>query len=588
MSLDFPPELSWVSYLVGAQWPPGDEDKMFALHDPYAHGASVMRQVVIPDTETAVSAIKKAYASGPGREDLVKTLESLTDESSDQSLQAVADSLDKLADSCNDTGCAIYGMKVNIIVGLSTLALDLMLAPLFGPFAPAWISQCIEATELTLGVAGRIFVEVVISGGVGMALMGVTDAIIQDKEIHDGHKKEFDKKEFFQALAGGGVGGAAGALGAKAAGRAFNTSLGDVTTSLGRAATSVGDLAGKIGNKVPSDTGKAIGDAGKAISEDGESIAATTEYGESIAATTADKDQEVARNVFNTSLGDAAAETLGERGAAIAQQATEGVAAGIAGMLGGALAVAPFTGEFDFSPTMFGAGVAGAITGGSRTGWAGQRFGKGAGSSGVDNKALAQKAEGASNLGAGGGNSRSGDGPGSGNGNSVHAGNGSTGNGRGLNTGNGAGPHNGTNGTRNTDTNGTGNGTGTNGTSGTGSAARNNPAVDTHTDTNGNSDAAVNNVPASRGGAATGTRPGDMTGRGSSDDAFQQRPDVPSGPARAGSEAGPIDVAPDSRATSPAPKPELPEQRPTTGSRSDSPQDLVGGSTPLGAAPPRA
>ncbi|WP_454786536.1 WXG100-like domain-containing protein, partial [Nocardia macrotermitis] len=39
MSIEFPEGLNWVSYLAGAEWPKGDEDKVFALGDSWS-GAS--------------------------------------------------------------------------------------------------------------------------------------------------------------------------------------------------------------------------------------------------------------------------------------------------------------------------------------------------------------------------------------------------------------------------------------------------------------------------------------------------------------------------------------------------------------------
>ncbi|MFI5779357.1 alpha/beta hydrolase [Nocardia sp. NPDC051570] len=259
MTITMPPELQPVSYLAGSAWPEGDEDKMFDLAQVWRDAAAEVSggsNDLVSQVKDIEAAIEKAYVSGPGRDSMLSTLETLTDASGDQSLQAVAKSMNDVADACDQVGCAIQSNKIQIYVGLLMLLWELYTSWTAGPAQPAVAAAEIAATRTALTIARTIAMEIIRAAAVGALTQAVIDAVIQLFQIATHHRKGFDWSEFGQSALAGGLGGALGAGAGKALGAGFSKMFGkSVQNQFGNRGAAIGrnmfeGIGGAVGGVV--------------------------------------------------------------------------------------------------------------------------------------------------------------------------------------------------------------------------------------------------------------------------------------------------------------------------------------------------
>ncbi|MFC8045690.1 hypothetical protein [Nocardia sp. NPDC057353] len=251
MSLELPPELHWVGWIAGAEWPEGMEDDMWLVSDIWK-AASEKTAAIIPRLIEAKAAAAAAYPQGAAGEEMAARYDPLI--TGDQSLDILAQSLQALSDAAFDMGTEVQATKITIIVTLCWLLMEIIWAWLFPPTAEANIVAATLTTRSFLKVAmdsvqstimnivGHLSKTLPMKGGhfwsslaklnflpptakgwgvyaarAGEAIMigGGIDAAVQVGQIADGKRRDFNEKQFGFSL----LGGVAGALPARELGR---------------------------------------------------------------------------------------------------------------------------------------------------------------------------------------------------------------------------------------------------------------------------------------------------------------------------------------------------------------------------------
>jgi len=121
MTLQIPPALAWVSYLVGSQWPKGDEDAMFRIGDDW-HASALDMTGLIPElnrmrssTMSALQGVTAGEADGQFR--------LLFD--GDASVEKLAAAMIALGDLARGTGKSIEYTKLQILTSLAIAAFEI-------------------------------------------------------------------------------------------------------------------------------------------------------------------------------------------------------------------------------------------------------------------------------------------------------------------------------------------------------------------------------------------------------------------------------------------------------------------------------
>ncbi|RDI55327.1 WXG100-like domain-containing protein [Nocardia mexicana] len=220
MGLYLPPELAWLGWVAGGAWPEGDETEVWEVSDAYKTAGAALRKR-IPDIEDAKRVAVSAYPEGTGGDKIAAMFDQLL--TGDQSVEALADYMDQIADATFDFGTQIEAAKLMTIVSLIALAIEIAWAWMFPPTAPAVEAAETAATQfilrrLELWLQERILAKVLsvfgqrfanLSKGWVMKILegafisGGLNAAVQVGQIGAGHRKNFNWKEFGAAAAAG-------------------------------------------------------------------------------------------------------------------------------------------------------------------------------------------------------------------------------------------------------------------------------------------------------------------------------------------------------------------------------------------------
>ncbi|MFI5776862.1 LuxR C-terminal-related transcriptional regulator [Nocardia sp. NPDC051570] len=223
MSIEMPEGLQWLSYLAGASWPKGDEDKLFALGDDW-HTAADSLSKLVDALHTACDTATANY-SGGGADKMKAQFDKFF--TGDQSVAEMAKRLKALGDSVRECGTQIEYAKLQIIVTLAILAAEIAyaLATLWGALTvPALEAEAVGvcqiigrrlATMMSNHAASMarmpLWKLAAISGGTQAGIGLAMDLGIQGYQVGKGHRDHIDVK---QALISGAVGGISGAVAA--------------------------------------------------------------------------------------------------------------------------------------------------------------------------------------------------------------------------------------------------------------------------------------------------------------------------------------------------------------------------------------
>ncbi|MRH89361.1 hypothetical protein GFY24_18225 [Nocardia sp. SYP-A9097] len=148
MSLQWPPDLRFLTYIVGQAWPDGDEDRMFAMAQCWLEAANDIERQVVPVVRTAESLALAGYESGAGRDNIAAELDRLV--AGDNSIARLAADYRDIGTSTRHAATTIEETKLMIILSVTMLAAQLAGAWLWPPTAPAVEAAAIGATRASL------------------------------------------------------------------------------------------------------------------------------------------------------------------------------------------------------------------------------------------------------------------------------------------------------------------------------------------------------------------------------------------------------------------------------------------------------
>ncbi|MFI9504725.1 hypothetical protein [Nocardia sp. NPDC052566] len=145
--IEIPQDLQWLGWLVGVDLPEGDEDLLFAIGNAWSEAAKAIAAQVDPLTQARRKA-RGAYRDGVGAETISALFTDLLD--GDGSLATLAADYDELGSAAFDFGTTVQAAKLMMIVSYAMLAVEIIWAWLFPPTAPAVEAAAITGTRSTL------------------------------------------------------------------------------------------------------------------------------------------------------------------------------------------------------------------------------------------------------------------------------------------------------------------------------------------------------------------------------------------------------------------------------------------------------
>ncbi|MEV6771283.1 alpha/beta hydrolase [Nocardia sp. NPDC051030] len=274
-----PPGADYYGWLVGMQWPQGNEDLMWSLADDWK-AASAGLNSIQGDIDAAMAAVRLAYPEGDGGDAMLSQLKLLKygGDGGAGSIDSLVKWFDSIAGLAENTGTEFEYTKLMFHAMLLIMAVDMAIAAATLIGAPAAEAAVIAANRVTtrvlikqllkkLAQQGLKFTEiaelkavikelsiragkfVAMSAGLGAVLGAAPDAAIQLWQVEHGRRKEFNWEQVGTMAAAGAAGGlVAGGVGARLHGL-FGTpasTLARVTTT-GITALAAGGSAGLAG-----------------------------------------------------------------------------------------------------------------------------------------------------------------------------------------------------------------------------------------------------------------------------------------------------------------------------------------------------
>ncbi|MEU0540807.1 hypothetical protein ABZ319_13145, partial [Nocardia sp. NPDC005978] len=151
-----PSELEWLGWIVGMEWPDGNEDQMWNLAQDWHTAADGLRGL-LDEVSDARYATLASYPDGKGSEEMAKVFDLLsgkTDADDSTSIPDLAKYFDSIGDSAHDTGTEIEYTKLMFYSSLGLLAAELIAAWVFPPTAPAVEAAAIAFTRVAVRIIG--------------------------------------------------------------------------------------------------------------------------------------------------------------------------------------------------------------------------------------------------------------------------------------------------------------------------------------------------------------------------------------------------------------------------------------------------
>ncbi|MEU0874403.1 EndoU domain-containing protein [Nocardia brasiliensis] len=154
--IEFPTALEWV---VGVDWPEGDEDKMFALADGW-HRAGIELKAVAEQLDALKRMIERAYPQGVGSGSILDNYQSVRDY-----LDDLSGKYQGVGKAAKATGADIEAAKIEMCIALVALAAELIASVAAGPFKPLVDAGLIAATRVILAVLRRSLLNLMTRNG---------------------------------------------------------------------------------------------------------------------------------------------------------------------------------------------------------------------------------------------------------------------------------------------------------------------------------------------------------------------------------------------------------------------------------------
>lgn len=280
MTLQIPAYLQWVSYLVGSQWPKGDEDAMFRIGDDWQASALDMSGLIPELNRMRSSTMSALQGVTAGEAD--EQFKLLFD--GDASVEKLAAAMSALGDLARGTGKNIEYTKLQILTSLAIAAFEISWAlaqtsvtagasaaqiPIIEGTTSAAIRQVISMllrqimTDLG-GAMRRTMVHRIVKKAGVETMEGVgQELFIQSIQQANGHQTTFDWNKVGVVAAANAAGGAAQGTVSDVGRRV----LGDSTLKgavVGYGAGMAKDVAGSVATGQPIDIVSVLGSASTA------------------------------------------------------------------------------------------------------------------------------------------------------------------------------------------------------------------------------------------------------------------------------------------------------------------------------------
>jgi hypothetical protein len=226
VSLQIPAYLQWVSYLVGSQWPKGDEDAMFRIGSEWRTQADEMTGL-IPELNRMRSATTSALqgVTAGSADDQFRLLFD-----GDASVDKLAAAMATLGDLTDATGKKIEYTKLQILTSLAIAAFEISWAlaqtsvtagasaaqiPIIEVTTSAAIRQVVSTllrniiTDLGTAMSKTMVQRIIKKAGVETTEAVGQELFIQSIQQANGHQNGFDWNKVGVVAAANSVGGAA-------------------------------------------------------------------------------------------------------------------------------------------------------------------------------------------------------------------------------------------------------------------------------------------------------------------------------------------------------------------------------------------
>ncbi|MGW4249556.1 WXG100-like domain-containing protein, partial [Nocardia sp. NPDC004722] len=157
MALEFPSWLEWLSWLVGSEWPHGNEDQMWQMARDLEAVAG-QSDALIDELTSLMDDINKAYPDGVGGESVLAWLKPLRDgdASGHGSVKEFGDNYRQLSKAADQMGDSLQGAKINFYIAGGFLLAELAWAAATGPFAGFFESEALLAGRAAFRALGEM------------------------------------------------------------------------------------------------------------------------------------------------------------------------------------------------------------------------------------------------------------------------------------------------------------------------------------------------------------------------------------------------------------------------------------------------
>ncbi|MRH88626.1 hypothetical protein GFY24_14435 [Nocardia sp. SYP-A9097] len=181
-----PPGADYYGWLVGMQWPEGNEDKMWTLADDWKAAATQLNSIK-DDIDSAMSAVRLAYPEGDGGDAMLAQLNSLKvgDVSKDGagSIDSLVTWFNSIGGLAENTGTEFEYSKLMFHAMLIIMAADMLIAAASLLAAPAAEAAVIAANRVTARIIMKQLFKKLIGQSVKFAEIAEIKAVLKDLAI---------------------------------------------------------------------------------------------------------------------------------------------------------------------------------------------------------------------------------------------------------------------------------------------------------------------------------------------------------------------------------------------------------------------
>ncbi len=226
MGMEFPSDLEWLSWVVGSDWPHGDEDGLWRMAEAFNQAAQDLRGLIGQGDSAYYDVLAGIEGTAADRLGQYWGLYG-SSAGDDGYIEKLAKLLEGLGEHCDGTGTEIEYAKYQFYLALAMLAIQVlwliaMAIPSFGETL-AEIPIVEFATQMLSRTLAQQLMKAIMMGIVQNVL---SDVLIQAVQIGEGHRTELDWGKVKGDVVSGAVGGLAGGLVGHGTGKMFGEDFG--------------------------------------------------------------------------------------------------------------------------------------------------------------------------------------------------------------------------------------------------------------------------------------------------------------------------------------------------------------------------